>query len=76
MIFVGYEAGSKAYKVYNPVDGPVSVTCDVVFDEDTQWDWGMEDGGGDGGSAEEFIVEYPVFTEQVVGGEPAGGALW
>ena len=38
MIFIGYEAGSKAYKVYNPVDGHVSVTRDVVFDEDAQWD--------------------------------------
>ena len=38
MIFVGYEAGSKAYKVYNPVDGHVSMTRDVVFDEDAQWD--------------------------------------
>ena len=38
MIFIGYEAGSKAYKVYNPMDGRIRVTRDVVFDEDAQWD--------------------------------------
>ena len=75
MIFVGYEMGSKAYRVYNLVNGRVSVTRGVVLDEDAQWDWGVEAGGGNGGGAEEFTVEYPTFTEQVVGGEPAGGAL-
>ena len=34
---------------------------------------GVEAGGGNGGGAEEFTVEYPTFTEQVVGDEPAGG---
>ena len=75
MIFVGYEAGSKAYKVYNPVVEHVSVTCDIMFDEDAQLDWGVEARRGDGGSADEFTIVYLVFTEQVVGGEPAGGAL-
>jgi hypothetical protein len=36
MIFVGYEVGSKAYRVYNPVDGCVGVMCDAVFGEDAQ----------------------------------------
>ena len=35
MIFVGYEAESKAYRMYNPVDGRVHVTRDAVFDEAT-----------------------------------------
>jgi transposase InsO family protein len=39
MIFVGYEVGSKAYRVFNPVDGRVHVTRDVMFDEDAQWNW-------------------------------------
>jgi hypothetical protein len=30
MIFVGYEVGSKAYRMYNPVDGRVHVTRDAV----------------------------------------------
>jgi hypothetical protein len=72
MIFVGYEAGSKAYRVYNPVDGCVNVTRDAVFDEDAQWDWGVAGEGGRTGGADEFVAECLVFSEQVVGGEPAG----
>jgi hypothetical protein len=36
MIFVGYEVGSKAYRVYNPVDGCVGVMRDAMFGEDAQ----------------------------------------
>jgi hypothetical protein len=72
MIFVGYETGCKAYRVYNPVDGRVGVTRDVVFDEGAQWDWGVEAEGAGNGGKEEFVIQYPEHIEQVVGGEPAG----
>jgi hypothetical protein len=39
MIFVGYERGTKAYRAYDPVTEKVTITRDVVFDEDAQWDW-------------------------------------
>lgn len=32
-VFVGYEAGSKAYHCYDPVDRRVIITRGVVFDE-------------------------------------------
>jgi hypothetical protein len=38
MIFIGYESGSKAYRAYDPITKCVHVTCDVVFDEQAQWD--------------------------------------
>jgi hypothetical protein len=38
MIFIGYERGTKAYWVYDPVVGKVDITRDVVFDEAAQWD--------------------------------------
>jgi transposase InsO family protein len=38
MIFIGYESGSKAYHTYDPIMKLVHVTCDVVFDEEAQWD--------------------------------------
>lgn len=40
MIFVGYEAGSKAYRVYDPATQRVRVSRDVVFDEEACWQWG------------------------------------
>jgi hypothetical protein len=33
MVFLGYEEGSKAYRLYNPKGGKVVVSRDVVFDE-------------------------------------------
>ena len=38
-IFVGYEPGSKAYRVYDPVSQRVHVSRDLVFEEAVQWSW-------------------------------------
>jgi len=38
-IFVGYEPGSKAYRVYDPVTRRVHVSRDLVFEEAAQWLW-------------------------------------
>jgi hypothetical protein len=38
MIFDGYEEGTKGYRVYDASTEGVRVTCDVVFDEQAQWD--------------------------------------
>jgi hypothetical protein len=32
-VFIGYEIGSKAYRVFDPVENKVLVSCDVAFDE-------------------------------------------
>ncbi|XP_073363375.1 uncharacterized protein [Aegilops tauschii subsp. strangulata] len=39
MIFLGYEPGTAAYRVYNPARNRVHVSRDVVFDESARWDW-------------------------------------
>jgi Reverse transcriptase (RNA-dependent DNA polymerase) len=39
MVFFGYEDGSKAYRVYNPMTNKVHVTRDAVFEEERGWDW-------------------------------------
>ena len=33
MVLLGYEEGTKAYRLYNPLEGKVVVSRDVVFDE-------------------------------------------
>jgi hypothetical protein len=33
MVMIGYEAGTKAYRAYNPVNKKLVVTRDVIFDE-------------------------------------------
>jgi hypothetical protein len=39
MVFVGYEQGSKAYRVYDPATKKVQVTRDVIFEESRPWNW-------------------------------------
>ncbi|KAK1619296.1 hypothetical protein QYE76_024813 [Lolium multiflorum] len=39
MIMTGYEEGSKAYRLSNPLTNKVIVACDVVFEEDLSWIW-------------------------------------
>jgi hypothetical protein len=59
MIFIGYENGSKAYHAYDPITKYIHVTCDVVFDEQAQWDWGsVGDDGKVGGGDDVFMVKY------------------
>jgi len=38
-IYVDYSSISKAYKVYHPQIGKMTVSRDVHFNEDQQWDW-------------------------------------
>ena len=33
MVLLGYEEGTKAYRLYDPRRGKVVVSCDVMFDE-------------------------------------------
>ena len=42
MIFVGYEPGSKAYRVYDPTTRRVHISRDAVFDEEARWEWGAD----------------------------------
>jgi hypothetical protein len=35
MVFIGYEPRSKAYRLYNPADGQVHVSRDVIFNKNT-----------------------------------------
>jgi len=34
MVFIGYESGSKAYRVFDTVTGRVHISQDLIFDED------------------------------------------
>jgi hypothetical protein len=52
MIFVGYEAGSMAYRAYDLATRRLHITRDVVFDEDVKWCWENDK------TNSEFIMEY------------------
>ena len=38
-VFLGYEPGTKGFRVYDPVKGKLMVTRDVIFDEKKAWNW-------------------------------------
>jgi hypothetical protein len=75
MISVGYERGTKAYKAYDPVTKKVTITRDVVFGDDAQWDWFSseeEDVTCHDQGSDIFTVQYrEVQTEAV---EEGGGS--
>jgi len=38
-VFLGYEPGTKGYRVYDPVKDKLMVSRDVIFVEKTAWNW-------------------------------------
>ena len=38
-VFIGYATQSKAYRLYNPVSKKVIISRNVVFDEESKWNW-------------------------------------
>jgi hypothetical protein len=63
MIFIGYEPGSKAYRVYGPTTRRVHVSRDVVFDEAACWDWDKDVTAAE--RSEELVVEYTMSSVPV-----------
>jgi hypothetical protein len=55
MIFVGYEPGMKAYRVYDPTSRRVHLSRDIVFDEEAHWSWSDNEQKEDDG---EFTIQY------------------
>ena len=38
MVLLGYEEGTKAYRLYDPCGDKVLVSHNIVFDEEVAWD--------------------------------------
>jgi len=63
MVFLGYERGSKAYRLYDLASSKVVVSHDTVFDEAACWGWESGDGEATpGGLSSSFTVEYMVYS--------------
>jgi len=63
-VFLGYERGTKGYRVYDPVNDRVIVSRDVLFDEKKPWNWGEKDDSRNTTAApfNTFNIQYPDGT--------------
>jgi hypothetical protein len=68
MVFIGYEAGTKVYRFYNPASRRVHVSRDAVFEEERSWEWGAERGAGPDDDVEPFQVEHIIMAPVEQGG--------
>jgi len=69
MVLLGYEEGSKAYRLDDPKGGKVVVSRDVVFDEMAAWDWEDQGAGEAAGVGSTFAVKHLVIQ----GGDDGAG---
>ncbi|WVZ50250.1 hypothetical protein U9M48_001524 [Paspalum notatum var. saurae] len=68
-IFIGYEAGAKAWRFYDPATRCVIISRDAVFDEGKAWDWGaVSHDVKDGVHGSEFVLEHS--TEELAADDP------
>ena len=64
VIYLGKEPGTKAYRLYDPINKRVLVSRDVIFEEKKQWAW-KDDESLQGNLSEMFTVfgAKPVDSE-------------
>ena len=60
-MFLGYAEGIKTYRLYDPRGDKVTVSRDVVFNEEVAWDWSSPSMGEAGSFTNTFIVEHLVI---------------
>ena len=75
MVFLGYAEGTKAYRLYDPRGDKVTVSRDVVFNEEAAWDWHSPSTGEAGGFTNTFVVEHLVIHGGGDAGEEVSGTL-
>lgn len=76
-IFLGISENTKAYKLYNPITKKISISRDVIFDEEQFWAWDEKDTrqeiGADFDGDNEDEVNEPLENAQPVESGHQGG---
>lgn len=71
MVMIGYEHGSKAYRLYDPAKKKLVVSRDVIFNEGASWDWGEHGGGASTFTVENWTMPMPTSSVPAVSSSPA-----
>jgi hypothetical protein len=66
MVFIGYEIGSKAYRLFDPSTKRVNVSRDVIFDEGVWWNWEAPE---EPPASSVFTIEHHVYITHSVARE-------
>ena len=61
VVFIGYEDGAKAYRVFDRVEKRLHITRDVVFEEERRWSWSGQ--AGKDAVEDRFTVVFSDETE-------------
>lgn len=60
MVFIGYEEGTKGYRLLEHVSKTQHISRDVIFEEDQSWDWTSF--SAENNQPDQFVVEFPVIV--------------
>lgn len=58
MVLIGYESGTKGYRLFDPTNGRLVVSRDVIFDEHQAWTWTCAENVTAVQETETFTVHY------------------
>ncbi|WVZ88502.1 hypothetical protein U9M48_035019 [Paspalum notatum var. saurae] len=61
MVFLVYEHGNKAYRMYDPRAERVHILRDVVFDEGASWSWEASEAEEDRRGWTSFTIDYTMY---------------
>jgi hypothetical protein len=65
MIFIGYESGTKGYRLFDPTTNSLVISRDVVFEENVTWDWDNTRYGADWQVIDTFTVQYELTDQNL-----------
>lgn len=73
MVLLGYERGTKAYRLLDPVTNKMTVSRDVIFEENIPWEWNKVTNTSHSG-LDTFTVHYEDSVENPTTGANSFGA--
>jgi hypothetical protein len=73
MVFIGYETGTKGYRLYDLVSKKLHVSRDVMFEENRAWEW-TDQARGDPVASVFEVEQFTIAGQGIVSDEHDGVA--